>query len=80
MSPVRRIPLLGTLLIASAAGLATPALAQDTGTPSAEALAQVHAGHPEDVLGPPKIYSPYVGRTAVDSNCAEGVLGDTHRG
>ncbi len=35
--------------------------------------------NPGEVLDPPKIYSPYVERTASDSNLAEGVYwGDTH--
>ena len=43
------------------------------------ALAQTGAGHPEDMPEPPKIYSPYVERTATDANLAEGVYwGDTH--
>jgi hypothetical protein len=43
------------------------------------AVAQSHAGQPENVLEPTKIYSPYVERTAADSNLAEGVYwGDTH--
>ena len=43
------------------------------------ALAQTGAGHPEDMSEPQKIYSPYVERTAADSNLAEGVYwGDTH--
>ena len=43
------------------------------------ALAQMDVGHPEDMPEPPKIYSPYVERTAADSNLAEGVYwGDTH--
>jgi hypothetical protein len=34
---------------------------------------------PESLPEPPKIYSPYVERTATDSNFAEGVYwGDTH--
>ena len=42
-------------------------------------LAQSHAGNPEDMPEPQKIYSPYVERTASDSNLAEGVYwGDTH--
>jgi hypothetical protein len=42
-------------------------------------LAQTGAGHPEDIREPAKIYSPYVERTASDSNFAEGVYwGDTH--
>ena len=40
---------------------------------------QIDAGHPEDIVDPPVIYSPYVERTAVDANFAEGVYwGDTH--
>jgi hypothetical protein len=43
------------------------------------ALAQTGAGHPADMPEPQKIYSPYVARTAADSNLAEGVYwGDTH--
>ena len=43
------------------------------------AFAQTHAGQPESVVDPVKIYSPYVERTALDSNLAEGVYwGDTH--
>jgi hypothetical protein len=43
------------------------------------AFAQTHAGQPESVLEPTKIYSPYVERTTADSNLAEGVYwGDTH--
>jgi hypothetical protein len=43
------------------------------------AFAQTDAGGPEDVVAPPKIYSPYVERTTADSNLAEGVYwGDTH--
>ena len=43
------------------------------------ALAQTGAGHPEDIRETAKIYSPYVERTASDSNFAEGVYwGDTH--
>jgi len=43
------------------------------------ALAQTGAGHPEDMSEPTKIYSPYVERTAADSDLAEGVYwGDTH--
>ena len=43
------------------------------------ALAQPGAGHPEDMSEPTKIYSPYVERTAADSDLAEGVYwGDTH--
>ena len=43
------------------------------------AVAQTHAGEPESVLEPTKIYSPYVERKAADSNFAEGVYwGDTH--
>jgi len=42
-------------------------------------LAQSHAGAPENLPEPPKIFSPYVERTATDSNLAEGVYwGDTH--
>ena len=42
-------------------------------------LAQSHAGAPENMPESPKIYSPYVARTAADSNLAEGVYwGDTH--
>ena len=53
-------------------------LAASTLTTSA-AVAQTHAGQPESVLEPAKIYSPYVERTATDSNLAEGVYwGDTH--
>ncbi len=37
------------------------------------AFAQTGAGHPEDMPEPQKIYSPYVDRTAADSNLAEGV-------
>jgi hypothetical protein len=43
------------------------------------ALAQSHAGDPENMPESPKIYSPYVARTAADANLAEGVYwGDTH--
>jgi hypothetical protein len=43
------------------------------------AYAQSHAGIPEDVQEPARHYSPYVERTAADSNLAEGVYwGDTH--
>ena len=43
------------------------------------ALAQTGAGDPQDMPEPQKIYSPYVERTAADSNFAEGVYcGDTH--
>jgi hypothetical protein len=43
------------------------------------AFAQTHAGQPESVLEPARIYSPYVERTTADSNLAEGVYwGDTH--
>jgi len=43
------------------------------------AMAQSDAGHPADMIDPPTIYSPYVERTAVDANFAEGVYwGDTH--
>jgi hypothetical protein len=43
------------------------------------ALAQSHAGVPEDVLEPVRHYSPYVERKVVDENFAEGVYwGDTH--
>jgi hypothetical protein len=43
------------------------------------ALAQTHAGYPEDVVEPTRNYSPYVERTAADANFAEGVYwGDTH--
>jgi hypothetical protein len=43
------------------------------------ALAQTALGDPEDMPEPPKIYSPYVERTAADSNFVEGVYwGDTH--
>jgi hypothetical protein len=42
-------------------------------------LAQSHAGAPENMPESPKIYSPYVARTAADANLAEGVYwGDTH--
>jgi len=42
-------------------------------------LAQTDVGNPEDMPEPPKIFSPYVERTAADSNLAEGVYwGDTH--
>ena len=42
-------------------------------------MAQMHAGGPDDLSESPAIYSPYVERTAVDSNLAEGVYwGDTH--
>ena len=33
-------------------------------------LAQSHAGDPEDMTEPQKIYSPYVERTASDANLA----------
>ena len=59
----------------------TPAvlcLAASTFTTSV-AVAQTHAGQPESVVDPAKIYSPYVERTTADSNLAEGVYwGDTH--
>jgi hypothetical protein len=43
------------------------------------AMAQIDAGHPDDIIDPPTNYSPYVERTAVDANLAEGVYwGDTH--
>jgi len=43
------------------------------------ALAQTHAGRPDDVIDPPQHYSPYVERTAIDANFTEGVYwGDTH--
>ena len=43
------------------------------------ALAQSHAGVAEDALESPRHYSPYIERTAADSNLAEGVYwGDTH--
>jgi hypothetical protein len=46
---------------------------------SGAAYAQTDAGHPDDITDPPEIYSPYVKRTAVDANFAEGVYwGDTH--
>jgi hypothetical protein len=42
-------------------------------------IAQMDAGQPDDIIDPPMIYSPYVERTAVDANFAEGVYwGDTH--
>jgi hypothetical protein len=42
-------------------------------------MAQSHAGYAEDMVEPEKIYSPYVERTMVDSDFAEGVYwGDTH--
>jgi hypothetical protein len=42
-------------------------------------LAQNHAGPPQEMREPPKIYSPYVERVASDANFAEGVYwGDTH--
>jgi len=54
-----------TLCMAVAAALAQPGLAQDV--------------NPGEVLERPKIYSPYVERTASDANLAEGVYwGDTH--
>ena len=37
------------------------------------ALAQSHAGVAEDALESPRHYSPYIERTAADSNLAEGV-------
>jgi hypothetical protein len=41
--------------------------------------AQNHAGPPQEMREPPKIYSPYVERVAADANFAEGVYwGDTH--
>jgi hypothetical protein len=41
--------------------------------------AQTDVSYPDESLEPQKIYSPYVERTAVDSNFAEGVYwGDTH--
>ena len=44
-----------------------------------QALAQTDAGQPDDMPEPQKNYSPYVERTAADSNLAEGVYwGDTH--
>jgi hypothetical protein len=46
---------------------------------TSEAVAQTHAGQPGSALGPTKIYSPYVERTAANSDLAEGVYwGDTH--
>jgi hypothetical protein len=43
------------------------------------AVAQTHAGKPENTRESTKNYSPYVERTAADSNLAEGVYwGDTH--
>jgi hypothetical protein len=43
------------------------------------AMPQTGAGYPDDIAEPPKNYSPYVERTAADSNLAEGVYwGDTH--
>jgi hypothetical protein len=43
------------------------------------AMAQMDAGQPDDIIDPPTNYSPYVERTAVDANFAEGVYwGDTH--
>ncbi len=45
--------------------------------PSSHPLAQ--DVNPDKVLERPKIYSPYVERTASDANLAEGVYwGDTH--
>jgi hypothetical protein len=42
-------------------------------------LAQSHAGDPAQMPEPQKIYSPYVARTAAQSDFAEGVYwGDTH--
>jgi hypothetical protein len=42
-------------------------------------VAQSDAGRPDDIIDPPTIYSPYVERTTVDANFAEGVYwGDTH--
>ena len=56
-------------LLVGMAALAWPGLA----------LAQTDVGDPEDMPEPPKIYSPYVERTAANSNFAEGVYwGDTH--
>ena len=44
---------------------------------AATALAQ--DVNPDNVLEPPRIYSPYVERTATNANFAEGVYwGDTH--
>jgi len=41
--------------------------------------AQTGISYPDEMLEPPNIYSPYVERTVVDSNFAEGVYwGDTH--
>ena len=41
--------------------------------------AQTDVSYPDESLEPQKIYSPYVERTVVDSNFAEGVYwGDTH--
>ena len=60
------------------AALAVGCLATLIGTMST-AVAQMDAGLVEDVVEPPKIYSPYVERTTADSNLAEGVYwGDTH--
>jgi len=43
------------------------------------ALAQMDVSLPESLPEAPKVYSPYVERTATDSNFAEGVYwGDTH--
>jgi len=65
MNPVQRIPFLVVVLIAVVAGLATPAPAQDAGTPNAEALAKAHPRRP---------YSPWAGG-AVPNRV---FWGDTH--
>ena len=65
MKQVQRMPFLAVALIALVAGLGTPALAQDAGTPDAEALAKAYPERP---------YSPYAGG-AVPTRV---FWGDTH--
>jgi hypothetical protein len=65
MNPLQRIPFLVVVLIAVVACLATPALAQDAGTPDAEALAKAYDKRP---------YSPWAGG-AVPNRV---FFGDTH--
>jgi len=62
---MERIACVGAITAAVALGVAGQTLAQDV--------------NPGKVLERPKIYSPYVERTASDANLAEGVYwGDTH--
>jgi hypothetical protein len=65
MNPLQRVPFLVFVLIAVVACLATPALAQDAGTPNAEALAKAYDKRP---------YSPWAGG-AVPNRV---FFGDTH--